>query len=75
MNKYFPTSNVNLASWLMYKGFELKRMDQIDNTMLLKFENSENLLNAVREYNGNTELKAFITKFKQLREMMKTAKK
>jgi hypothetical protein len=72
MNNIFQTSSLNVAAWLLTKDIEPVNCISIKNQQALFFyERSEKLTNALDEYEVNKEIKLFISKFKQVKEMIK----
>lgn len=72
MDSVFQTSSLNLVAWLMVKGFEVNDHIKINNQTIFYFDRVDGLQEAINQYNNNTELKLFITKFKKVKEMAKS---
>lgn len=71
MNGIFQTSSLNIVAWLMTKGYVVKDKKRIDNSTIFYFDRDDNLQKYINEYNNNKELKAFISKFREVKMMAK----
>lgn len=67
----FQTSSLNIAAWLLTKDIEPLNYVTVGNQTVFFYERSNSLKYALDEYDNNKELKLFISKFKQIREMVK----
>jgi hypothetical protein len=67
----FQTSSLNIAAWLLTKEIEPKDYITVNGYTTFFYERSEELNKSLDEYDNNLELKKFIGKFKQVREMVK----
>jgi hypothetical protein len=67
---YF-TQSLNIAAFLKYKGFEVKKVLPNQGITTFYFERSDSVFDAIREYNNNSDLKRFINSFREIKEMIK----
>lgn len=72
MDKLFQTSSLNLVAWVLTKDIQIKEKVNIGDVTVFYFDRTDELQKAINEYNQNIELKKFITKFKQVREIIKS---
>jgi len=72
MDKLFQTSSLNLVAWFLTKDIQIKEKVNIGDVTVFYFNRTDELQKAINEYNQNIELKKFITKFKQVREIIKS---
>ena len=71
----FKTCSLNLASWLILQGYRDYTVNKIDDKYYIVFnldENSEEILNGIKTYKTNKELRKFIYNYQVLREKIKT---
>lgn len=71
MKDYFYTSSMNIAAWLLSKGFEVEQKTRLDNQTVLYFKRSPELQQALNDYNNNKELKSFITCYGKVRDVIR----
>jgi hypothetical protein len=71
MDIYFQTRSLNVAAYLIHKGFDVKSMPIIDGQTIFLFDGGDEVRNMVTEYNQNMELKNFIITFKKLKEIIR----
>ena len=74
MNNYYDVLSLNLAAYLRMKGFEIQRVKKTDKGVVFYFERTNELFDAVTEYNNNVELKKFISEFKHIKQIVKAMK-
>jgi hypothetical protein len=67
----FKTSSLNIASWLLVKEVEPLDYITVKGVTTFFYERSDVLDKYLTEYDNNVELKKFIGKFRQVREMVK----
>jgi hypothetical protein len=70
MNTYY-TQSLNIAAYLKFKGFKILNSETIKNITTFYFERTDSLNQAIKDYNNDTELKMFITAFREVKEMIK----
>ena len=68
--QYFVTQSLNVSAYLRYKGFEIKETRKDDKTVSFCFEKSLEVFDAVNEYNQNSDLKKFITCYREIRSLI-----
>ena len=73
--KTFSTKSLNVVAWMLQKGYEIKNMVQEENNIVIHFEYSDELIQALNEYRNNTELREFLSHFRKLKQIINTAKK
>lgn len=71
--EYYFTQSLNIAAFLLSKGFDVKKME-VSNTGITTFffERSEGTHLAVKEYNNDEKLKKFIGAFREIKQMIHT---
>lgn len=70
MQDLYYTQSLNLASYVMSKGHQPVGKSKSNGTVTIYFTKTDELHNAVREYNTNTELKKFISAFRDLKNYL-----
>lgn len=67
----FYCKSLNLVAFIMSKGIKLDGYNTGRNKAVFYFEKSEQLDNVIKQYNDNEELKAFISSFKEVKDILK----
>lgn len=70
MNELYYTQSLNLAAFVMSKGFEPVGKRKSNGNVTIYFNKTDELHDAVREYNKNEELKKFIASFRELKNYL-----
>lgn len=70
INEYFVTQSLNVAAYLRFKDFELKDYRRDGRIISYCFEKSQEVFDAVNEYNQDNELKKFINSYREIREFI-----
>lgn len=70
MNELYCTQSLNLAAFVMSKGFEPVGKRKSNGSVTIYFNKTDELHDAVREYNRNEELKKFIASFRELKNYL-----
>ncbi len=70
INDYFVTQSLNVAAYLLFKGFQVKNFKKEDGFASFCFDKSEKVFEAVNEYNQSGELKRFINCFREIKKML-----
>ncbi len=70
INDYFVTQSLNVAAYLLFKGFEVKHFKKEDGFASFCFDKSEEVFEAVNEYNQSGELKRFINCFREIKKIL-----
>ncbi|MDT0160245.1 DUF5659 domain-containing protein [Bacillus sp. AG4(2022)] len=70
MQELYYTQSLNLASFLMAKGFSPVGKRKIERGVTIYFTKTDELHEAVREYNKNEDLKKFISAFRELKNYL-----
>jgi hypothetical protein len=72
MENYYFTQSLNIAAYLISKGYEVKKLENSSTGITtFFFERSDGTFEAVKEYNNNDELKKFISAFREIKQMVK----
>jgi hypothetical protein len=71
MRNYFYTESLNVAAWLVSRGFNIDNTTKIGNLTRFNFIRSEQLISEINNYNQNIELKKFITAFRDVKRLLK----
>jgi len=72
MSNIFQTSSLNIVAWLLTKGYPVKDKKRLDDKTIFYFDRVDTLQSAIDAYNNNTDLKEFISNFRQVKIMAKT---
>lgn len=70
-NNTFQTSSLNIVAWLMVKDRAVSDKKKINGKTIFYFDRDEDLQKDIDEYNNNIELKKFIGKFREVKDMAK----
>jgi hypothetical protein len=70
-SKFYFTQSLNVAAFLLYKGFQVKNVLTTNGITTFYFDRCDEVFDAVRDYNTNTDLKKFITAFRDIKDMIK----
>lgn len=70
-NNIFQTSSLNIVAWLMVKNRTVVDKKKINGKTVFYFDRDETLQNDIDEYNSNVDLKKFIGKFREVKDMAK----
>jgi hypothetical protein len=70
MQDLYYTQSLNLASFLIAKGFEPVGKRKTNRSVTIYFNKTDELHDTVRDYNKNDELKKFIAAFKDLKNYL-----
>ena len=72
-DEYYFTQSLNIAAYLISKGFEVKRTETNSvGIMTFFFERSEKTHDLIMAYNSNDELKKFIAAFREIKRLAHT---
>lgn len=71
MDNLYYTQSLNLAAYLKYKGKEPIKSETIKGITTFFFDKDEETHQIVRDYNSNTEIKEFISAFRDIKHMIK----
>lgn len=72
MNDLYYTQSLNLAAFLMSKGFDPVGKRKVNGSVTIYFNKTDQLHDGVREYNKNEDLKKFISSFRELKQYLNT---
>lgn len=70
MKDLYYTQSLNLAAFVMSKGFKPVGKTKSNKSVTIYFNKTDQLHDAVREYNKQEELKKFISAFKELKQYL-----
>ena len=68
--QYFVTQSLNVSAYLRFKGFEIRDVRKDDKTVSFCFDKSNEVFDAVNEYNQDEDLKKFITSYREIRSLI-----
>jgi len=68
--QYFVTQSLNVSAYLRFKGFEIRDVRKDDKTVSFCFDKSNEVFDAVNEYNQDNDLKKFITSYREIRSLI-----
>lgn len=71
MKNLYYTQSLNLAAYLKYRGKEPISSETIKGITTFYFDKDEETHQIVRDYNSNTDLKGFISAFRDIKHMIK----
>lgn len=71
MKDLYYTHSLNIAAYLVYKGFNIQGKVKSNTSTSFYFQRSKELDQAVIDYNNDIELKKFITAFKTVKDYMR----
>lgn len=70
MKDLYYTQSLNLAAYVMSKGFEPVGKRKTDRGVTIYFTKTDALHDAVRDYNKHEDLKKFIASFRELKNYL-----
>ena len=68
--QYFVTQSLNVGAYLRFKGFEIRDVRKDGKTVSFCFDKSNEVFDAVNEYNQDNDLKKFITSYREIRSLI-----
>jgi len=68
--QYFVTQSLNVSAYLRFKGFEIREVRKDGKTASFCFDKSNEVFDAVNEYNQDNDLKKFITSYREIRSFI-----
>lgn len=68
--KYYEVLSLNLVAYLKMKGFSVVKAEKTPKGVQFYFEKSQELFDAVTEYNQDEYLKKFISEFKAVKDIV-----
>jgi hypothetical protein len=70
MDELYYTQSLNLAAYLMSRGFEPVGKRKSNGSVTIYFTKTDQLHDGVRAYNKNEDLKKFIGSFRELKQYL-----
>jgi hypothetical protein len=74
MNEMFYCKSLNLVAYIMSNGVEPHGFNDRGRNLTFYFVKDDRLKEIIDSYNNNTELKNFISAFKQVKDLIKNNK-
>jgi hypothetical protein len=74
MNEMFYCKSLNLVAYIMSKGIEPQGFNDRGKNLTFYFVKNDKLKEVIDSYNNNTDLKNFISAFKQVKDLIKESK-